>query len=78
MSDSELHSNEETHSFSINIAELSDDEINEIKNNRLRQVMKEMKKHYSEFVGTSPPAISETSRGPYVKITFVKAIPPPS
>jgi hypothetical protein len=78
MSESEILSDEETHSFSINISELSDDELNRIENNRLREVMKAMKKHSAseESDGTSPSAIPRRSREPYVKIIFVKAIPP--
>ena len=69
MSESEIPSHEESHSFSINIGELSDDEVNRIKSDRLREVMKEMKKY------SASPA-DRKRREPYVKITFVKAVPP--
>jgi len=75
---SESQNQEESHSYSINIAEISDDEVDMIKNKRLREVMKEIKKHdekyKKELVDKSTPDVPGKS-GFYAQITFVKSLP---
>jgi hypothetical protein len=86
VSESEFPNQEESHSYSINIEEISDDEIDRIENYRLREVMKQMKK-YSDFKEEiiEEPLPPGTSRKPvhakiiieHVKNTHVKSPPPP-